>query len=611
MKNRGLSLLLVLMIVLTLLPIGALATKSDNIKQFNRYVCIGDGIAAGCELDNNNVRGFEIVPNAYHSHVANATGATVASLAHTGMRTVEVRWLLDDAYSASEEAKSLRAMYFNGLHDILYWMDMKKNDPYNPDIARYANEDSEYYICPNTRATLEPYCSYGAFGFKEYFRQNIAKADLCTVALGLNDIFLYAMKQTAAELNNPSANLITEVTEFLRYMNIGQNAFKTNWAPMINKIKEYNPNIEIVVVGMYNPFNKVKAFSSAELVPIGRAADVMVASLNNYMNQQAESLGYKYADVTQIPINSADSFEYPFLFEEIINACCPTAEGHNYIADQIIVQLKHRDPTPTPTSTPAPSPTPIQANPFTDISVGQYYYDPVIWAVSQVPQITTGTTATTFSPNAICTRGQIVTFLWRAFGCPEPAATSNPFQDIKVDAYYCKAVLWAVEQGITTGTDQTHFSPNANCTRAQAVTFLWRAAGKPATTLSVYDDPIVYITASGNGTAYHRSTCSTLQNSSIVGIPLSEALARGYTPCKRCKPDSAPSTPDPTPTPTPTPQRETVGGFSDVFADQYFANAVLWAVRNAITNGIDATHFAPDNPCTRGQIVTFLYRDMK
>ena len=232
---RLLALLLAVVMLGGLFIVGAQAANASNVKQYKHYVCIGDSIAAGYGSYARDVRGFEVVPAAYHSHVANATGATVASLAHTGMRTVEVRWLLDDTYSASQEAKDLRAMYFNGLHDILYWMDMKKNDPNNPDIARYADKDSEYYIRPNTRATLEPYCTYGAFGFKEYFRQNIANADLCTVALGLNDIFLYAMKQTAAELNNP--NLITEVTEFLRYMTIGQNAFKTNWAPMINAIK--------------------------------------------------------------------------------------------------------------------------------------------------------------------------------------------------------------------------------------------------------------------------------------------------------------------------------------------------------------------------------------
>lgn len=115
---------------------------------------------------------------------------------------------------------------------------------------------------------------------------------------------------------------------------------------------------------------------------------------------------------------------------------------------------------------------------FNDVKPGDYFYDAVNWAVEK--GITTGTRATTFSPNASCTRAQIVTFLWRASGSPEPKTASNPFTDVAANAYYCKAVLWAVENGITTGTSATTFSPNAPCTRAQGVTFLWRANGSKA-----------------------------------------------------------------------------------------------------------------------------------
>ena len=115
---------------------------------------------------------------------------------------------------------------------------------------------------------------------------------------------------------------------------------------------------------------------------------------------------------------------------------------------------------------------------FNDVKPGDYFYDAVSWAVEK--GITTGTSATTFSPNASCTRAQIVTFLWRASGSPEPKTASNPFTDVAANAYYCKAVLWAVENGITTGTSATTFSPDAPCTRAQGVTFLWRANGSKA-----------------------------------------------------------------------------------------------------------------------------------
>lgn len=116
-------------------------------------------------------------------------------------------------------------------------------------------------------------------------------------------------------------------------------------------------------------------------------------------------------------------------------------------------------------------------NPFTDVQAETYYYDAVLWAVEK--KITSGTSATTFSPNNPCTRGQIVTFLWRAAGSPKPTGSANPFADVKEGTYYYDAVLWAVEKGITSGTSATTFSPDTACTRGQTVTFLWRAAGSP------------------------------------------------------------------------------------------------------------------------------------
>ena len=117
-------------------------------------------------------------------------------------------------------------------------------------------------------------------------------------------------------------------------------------------------------------------------------------------------------------------------------------------------------------------------NPFTDVPAGSYYEDAVIWAMDK--GITTGTSATTFNPNGICTRAQAVTFLWRAAGSPAAKSAVMPFADVKVGSYYYDAVLWAVENGITKGTSDTMFSPDATCSRAQIVTFLWRANGSPA-----------------------------------------------------------------------------------------------------------------------------------
>ena len=122
---------------------------------------------------------------------------------------------------------------------------------------------------------------------------------------------------------------------------------------------------------------------------------------------------------------------------------------------------------------------------FTDVPAGAYYYDAVLWAAEK--GITGGTSAVAFSPDSPCTRAQIVTFLWRAAGSPEPKALSS-FTDVPADAYYVKAVAWAVENGITTGTKDGRFDPNAPCTRAQAVTFLHRASGAPAASGAGFSD---------------------------------------------------------------------------------------------------------------------------
>ncbi len=135
--------------------------------------------------------------------------------------------------------------------------------------------------------------------------------------------------------------------------------------------------------------------------------------------------------------------------------------------DQTAAELGEKKTTPAETG-----------NPFKDVPADAYFHDAVLWALEK--NITTGMTDTTFGPTATCTRGQVATFLWRAKGCPEPKTAENPFTDVKKSDYYYKAILWAYENGITTGTSETAFTPSGTCTSAQVVTFLWRANGKPS-----------------------------------------------------------------------------------------------------------------------------------
>ena len=174
-----------------------------------------------------------------------------------------------------------------------------------------------------------------------------------------------------------------------------------------------------------------------------------------------------------------------------------------------------------------------QTGVFVDVAEGSYYEEAIDWAVEK--GVTNGVSSNMFAPNDPCTRAQIVTFLWRAAGSPAPKSMSS-FTDVPADAFYAKAVAWAVENGITSGTGEGKFSPNSTCTRAQAVTFLYRASGSPAV----------------SGSAE----------------------------------------------------------FSDVATNAYYADAVAWAAKKGITTGIGGGLFGSDNDCTRGQIVTFLWRAM-
>ena len=176
-----------------------------------------------------------------------------------------------------------------------------------------------------------------------------------------------------------------------------------------------------------------------------------------------------------------------------------------------------------------------QTGVFVDVATGSYYEDAVDWAVGN--GITQGTDATHFSPDGICTRAQAVTFLWRTAGSPKPETRAMPFTDVPVGSYYYDAVLWAVENGITKGTSDTTFSPNMTCSRAQIVAFLWRSEKSPAA-----------------GTA---------------------------------------------------------NPFADVKSTAYYADAVLWAVKENITKGTTSTTFSPSADCIRAQIVTFLWRCKK
>ena len=209
---------------------------------------------------------------------------------------------------------------------------------------------------------------------------------------------------------------------------------------------------------------KVKAVFEADEIMVPIQYDVSVL---NDGNGKAFASPAKAAADTAITLTATPNAGYHFkAWRVILGSVTITGNKFTMPAEDVEVQAVFEKDAP------------ISKHPFLDVPAGAYYEDAVVWAVGK--GITSGTNATTFDPNGTCTRAQAVTFLWRAAGSPTPKTKLMPFPDVPVGSYYWNAVLWAIEQGITEGTSYLTFSPNDSCTRAQIVTFLWRAKGNPA-----------------------------------------------------------------------------------------------------------------------------------
>ena len=256
---------------------------------------------------------------------------------------------------------------------------------------------------------------------------------------------------------------------------------------------------------------KVKAVFEADeiMVPIQYAVSVL-----NDGNGKAFASPAKAAADTAITLTATPNAGYHFkAWRVILGGVTITDNKFTMPAEDVEVQAVFEKDAP------------ISKHPFLDVPAGAYYEDAVVWAVGK--GITSGTNATTFNPNGTCTRAQAVTFLWRAAGSPTPKTKLMPFPDVPVGSYYWNAVLWAIEQGITEGTSYLTFSPNDSCTRAQIVTFLWRAKGNPAVSGSApFTDvlPDAYYAAAvtwaekngitggiGNGLFGSNNTCTRAQ----------------------------------------------------------------------------------------------------
>ena len=402
-------------------------------------------------------------------------------------------------------------------------------------------------------------------------REGIADADLITIGFGnvtlVENAFNNAMKDEPASYNwvelvgeelvpyvqdaladiyaeIAAAGLDEETTEMLNIMvegiAYGAVEYAIELPALINAIRAVNTDAVVIIVGQYNPMDGVVlefgGMFGAPLVTLD------IADYINYLVDGVAAHGIAYSMITgdaifvEAPQVDTDNTDMSWGLKDLMQFMVYGfgALNPSESGDGYITNQILEALNISKIEVKPEEPV-KPVNPFVDVPEGAFYYDAVMWAVDL--GITTGTQdGTTFEPNSGCTRAHVATFLWRAAGCPEPESTVMPFKDVAEGKFYTTAVLWAAENGITNGTgDGTTFEPNATCTRGQIVTMLARyLKGEPT----------------GNNNP-----------------------------------------------------------FKDVPANAYYTNPVLWAVENGITNGTqDGTTFEPNSPCTRGHIVTFLYR---
>lgn len=528
MKKRIVSVLLAAVLIASVFCTTALAASDNSASYYGKYktiTCLGDSASSGYGLADyqkyNKLVVWETrIDGSYPDLVAKDAGAqTLYSYGASGIRSCELRMLLDAGYSGDNlvndgvmatlsdgeitpaKIAQLRPDYIKAVKDAdLIILDIGFDDIWLPTIATIYDQAADG--------------RFGSTGYK--LRDYVDRYG--PVPVVINNVLSYLV----AWLTHPQ-NWVQYWVEWDRAVLKFLSDYQINYSAILARIYELNPDVTIIANGMYNP---TEGWS---ILPEDNSIEHVIQPYYDYLNAYKESFtsvykNYYYVEERDIPLINTQStlplYENLTLDDSGFNPH-PTAAGHRMIADLDLAVLNKIHGGSA-------------SGFFNDVHKGSYCYDAVQWAAGK--NIAKGYNSTTFGPNDSCTRGQVVTFLWRAAGCPEPKTGSCPFVDVSSSSPYYKAILWAAEKGIAKGVDSSHFQPNTTVSRAQFVTFLWR-----------YE---------GSRNVYMRNP------------------------------------------------------FVDVNESSPYFEAIMWAAKTGVTKGVDASHFQPNENCTRGQVVTFLYRDM-
>lgn len=333
--------------------------------------------------------------------------------------------------------------------------------------------------------------------------KGVEDADILTVNIGSNDLFgdamldvfevLYAEPDSNETLDaikehlQQSGNLGAAFVELMKFaesigklnevMTVAVKAFynayeefKVNFDAIVKSIYDRNPDVELVIVGMFNPL-KTLSINEGSLIKVGKAAEPLVLLMNSYMKSKCQySDKYIYVDVTDVELHDI-AFKQADFWEAYLAAVHPTDDGHKFITQQILNALPERGTLP-----------------FVDVPADAWYYDELYYAWFN--GLIKGTTETTFDPAATTTRAQLVTVLYRMAGSPNVSGLTEPFTDVSDTHWARDAIIWAYESAFIKGYNATTFGPEDGLTRAQLVTILHRYAGSPAASgdLGVFSD---------------------------------------------------------------------------------------------------------------------------
>lgn len=499
MKKTGKKLICMLLAVLMLasVGVGAFADKGKDYG-YDKYMCIGDSIAAGCALtksgeetvfDQNSDNfayvyseqyiylghNYAVVPKAYHSLVSDRIGAELLQCARSGMRAVELRYWLDGVYNDFDETCS--------------W-------------------DNTYYDIDGNGFTLK---DLDAFNKYINYPEKIKEADIISINLGSNDVFSFTfgivMRQLTANTTDPNLEKIKEYFEstgdagaaFLKLLDLYQTMGKIgdlvkvlvkgfndtykqyaeNYNAVMKKIYELNPDVTVVNVGVFNPLRYVR-FSSQLDVDVS----FIMAGIVGQMNALLKGYQSKYDNCYFADVSNTETYyqcyEDPLFWQYFTLKVHPTIAGHEYMTNQIVsvIPVKERAPevTPAPQETTKPEGEKNKL-PFKDVSKNYWAYDEIAYVYDN--DIMLGKTATTFDPEGDMTRAQFATVLYRLAGKPDVSGKTEPFKDVAKKYWARDAIIWAYNEGIIKGYDDTTFGPDDGINRAQLVTMLYRYNGAP------------------------------------------------------------------------------------------------------------------------------------